>query len=514
MIIADYKAVYEELRRHYRVESMKLLRSQEKRKFLQYFFKDRPKIMAWNQSFDLIHFSFFGIKIALSDHFKEKITELYYKIILPVKVYIPEILNYSWRWKSISMEDYNLVVYLADFIQKYENLVTNHKFNDKDFLMLQQSFVRFLYHESYASKMISAFTRAVKELFLNLQKDNSKAMAQIEELQEFFSYRYVGFSLFQAILAYNMVYYRRFLEFKDLVAPYTGHILQKDIYLCSYEVFNTMMNYLKNKYTELENWQKKLSEHLWIRSISKMDSPEDMKILEEFYASLGHDFQEDKGDAFLVMLLIAEGLANSIEEIHFNSWHLLSTEEEEKTMKISTTKDIDPIIKEIFEDLELAKARYSTVMPIKISLGTYNSWENPELFLNEKHQHFFYQKFQKIFSSFHTIAMCYRDILANKDKQAFTFLRFMVLSPQRYHGKAVYQVYEYFLKLIMKLCRYFKEENLSRGIRSAAKIEKIIQEIETDIDSLRDSNHIIDKGLEENQDVSENETDPEESVKA
>ena len=76
-------------------------------------------------------------------------------------------------------------------------------------------------------------------------------------------------------------------------------------------------------------------------------------------------------------------------------------------------------------------------------------------------------------------------------KDKYKELSYLIVNEERWCGKPVYMIYQYYSELFIQICSYFKSSILDVQIKKLNNIEKQIKRLDEEIKDLSDNNKMI-----------------------
>jgi hypothetical protein len=463
--------------------------------FFKYFFKERRAILNWNEEFGLIKPGFLGFSLKLHPAFKLKIDDLFVTCVLPVGVHLPQLLENGWQNQVVTIKEYNLAVCFEDFCNKMENIRKDRDLPAKRFRILEDSFFRFVSDRKNIDHLIAGLRKMFSHHKSKLYKSESDSDAALEKLARFFSESGMSPSLYDVIVAYNMVETYRFLHFSDIIVLGFRDVVSSEFYNCSIDVFVRIVKYLEglvSDLTRLEVGKKKIE---WLKAhipALKTASPQG---LIAFYESLGHSWRTDSDDALLLILLLVEGIMGNLENALNENWRAMDIDEKIVTIRLVSTEEMAGILAEARREYDLARQKFAVIIPHPIMLDEYLENKVQDKNIGDENQAYVYKKIDAVLTLLRTLAEQMNVLYEKRDTALAKALNYMIVTPEKWRGKPVAAIYTFYIDLILASCGYFLEKKLIVELKEESEIDKQIAILRDKIKWTKDSNGIIIKAI-------------------
>jgi len=460
-----------------------------KENFVSYFFKEKKKIIEWNKKTNILKINLFNL--SMKSDFKIKLDDLFINNILTVIKYLDKIIRNGWQFGLLTIDEYNSIVYFADFCTKALEFEKKKNFSNKDFKKVENSFLKITFDSDYITKILFGLKKILKFYKKLYYKDNAKIDEIYKNIENFFTPNYYYPSFYDLVLAYNIVVYKKYLEWNDLINTKMLNDINKGFYDCPKEIFIEIIKYIEIINNEIINLNDEKKRIEWIKDLSEINKIEGPELIKNFYNNLGHDWDKDSDDLFILLILLIQGIINKIEEIINKQWQLMDKNEKVIKKYILNNENISKIIDNIKNEYDLAKAKHLSMIPAKIQLKEFIENEFPESLFKNNDQKYFYEKISKIFLYLKELAIIFKEKYEESDVKSDIYLNYMVIIPKEWSGKAVFNVFLFYIKLFLQICGYFKEKNLILEIKKLADIKKKLKQKKEKIEKIRGNDNFI-----------------------
>ncbi|MEW5818002.1 MAG: hypothetical protein AB1798_21745, partial [Spirochaetota bacterium] len=138
--------------------------------------------------------------------------KLFLEVIVPLSGYVKEILVKGWRWAMLSIREYNLIVFFADFCEKMSMIERAADLKDTDFFKMEEAFLKIVYREEYPQIIVKIFEKILILHNKDFSENREKLEGIIKNFSCFFTSGCFSPSIYDLLLIYNMVRFRRYLE--------------------------------------------------------------------------------------------------------------------------------------------------------------------------------------------------------------------------------------------------------------------------------------------------------------
>jgi hypothetical protein len=471
--------IYNRLKDQARTPSAAIGRSFTVSGFLAYYMRERPRITAWAHEHGLIDFSFLHLRLFLASDFKKRLDDIVAQHIIPAHPYAAKVLENGWRWRILSIREYNLMVYFADFSRKALAVAHAAVVSRGDLYKMTEAYFRLVYHAGQTRTLIAVF----KKLFA--LTDDLAAGAADPETQEkitrnlecLFDADCLRPSLSDIIVAHAMVSHRRFLSWSDLMRPNLPLPVQDRYYECSLAVFEKILVHLQGVLREIAALKGEREGLEWMLQTMEVDGGVVPERLVEFYAELGHSWHGDSGDVFLVLVRLVQGLVERLRELCNDKWQVMTNEEKMVAVKLIAETPLREKVESVATLHETAATRYKLMAPQELSLFRYRDALDPAALCVTENQKFVHGTILLAFSSLYGIAVSLKETLDGKptgNKPEF-YTTQMVVNKIRWRGRSLAEVFDFYIRLILQASSYFRIREVQRDKARLERIDKSLE---------------------------------------
>ena len=482
--------LYEKLMEQNEVSHLKLRQNSERLKCLEYYLNHQNKITLWNNEKKLFEFTFMRFNFTLTMDFTSRLNDLYVNNIAPMMPLLKTILEEGWRLSKITKKKYNLIVYFYDFCQKFHKTISFAEISPKNFFLMEESFFRLTCNTSFEIIIRDALENFMVHQNRSLMNDDAKLTELTASISRFFSRTDYSPSIYDLILAYNMVYYRRFFRWEELITEGINNIIPMDFYLCTQDVFKSIFDYIRVLLKNLKKLEKERDHIQWLKEFGDIHSYTDPEKLIEFYQSEGHNWLNDQKDVFQLFINIIEALVKKTGPLFFNTWELANEQSQVVKQKILKEKEMLVLFNKISNEFNLAKGRLTNSNPQKISYNELFQEEKPkiETMLSSDHK-YVYDKMLLILTDIYTFTDYLIKILKNRG--VHPELNYLLIDEETWCGKPVHNIYQYYTEILLQVCGLFKENMMDVQLKKLAYSEKQIKNIYVQLNEMSDNNQVI-----------------------
>lgn len=455
-------------------------------RFLSYYFREMPKIADWAKSNGLVDFSFLRIHPSLSRDFKKRLDEIVVRSVFPVYPHVEKILNEGWRWGVLSIREYNLVVYLADFYRKIIAVEQSKAVSRPDFTKMEEAFFKIVCRGEYPATLISVFSKIIP----TVDDASGKELSAIAtRLECFFQPNCLRPSLFDLILAFNMCFFNKFLTWSDLMRPNLSDIVQGGYFDCTIDVFTRMIDFIQYLERTISSLRREKATGEWLRETIGAQSPEIPESIGEFYAESGHNWTTDSSDAFLLALTLIRGTVERMQRLIHEEWQVMTNSEKTVVMRVVTDDKLGAESDRLVSSYDLANTRYKRLARQDFPLSRMIVPENRAPLFASDSQRFIHGKISAALSALYTIAHSLKDLSDGKVRgyQPDFFITHMVVSPPQWRGRSLYDVLGSTAELFVRICGLFHVAALEHDIARVELLEKKLDTLEKEKKALDSS---------------------------
>jgi hypothetical protein len=119
--------------------------------------------------------------------------------------------------------------------------------------------------------------------------------------------------------------------------------------------------------------------------------------------------------------------------------------------------------------------------------------------IGDENQSYVYKKIDTVFSLIRTLAELMNDLYEKRNTNLAKILNYMIVTPEKWRGKPVYDIYGFHIELILGACGYFMEKRLMVELGEEPEIDRQIRLLREKIKWTKDSNDIIIKAITSNE---------------
>jgi hypothetical protein len=490
--------IYIKIKEKYYDNNTILKRKIPRKNFIRFLLSEIKKISEWNNKSKLLKFTSFNLKFKLDQDFKKKLDELFLNNVLSITKYLDKIIQNGWQWGVLSIFEYNLIVYFADFCNKMSVIEKSKSINHKDFMKMENAFLKITSKENMPDQIVAGLEKIL--IFYNKLSfksvDNIKE--ELKKLKYFFIPNYYYPSFYDLILSYNMVHYKQYLDWSDLFKTGPDYAVQNKFYECSQDTFNGIIRYIKDLKKDIDALEKDKVRIEWFKNLSEIKSLDYPDLIVKFYENNRHDWKKDKEDFFLFIILLIEDLIKKLDEMLHKEYQVMDNREKIINIRLLQDNELEVIYNKLKTDFELSKVKHLNLIPLKIPIREYIRKEYPDSLFKENDHKYLYLKIMKMFSYLremaHILRKYYDPINENIEKDEKN--KFMIVSPQEWRGEPVFAVYKFYILLFLQICGYFRENDLLSDIRKLQDIEKKLKSKKEKYNNIMGSDDFIKEMIE------------------
>lgn len=494
--------LYDELRRIYKRQSFVIKNSYKKAGFFEFLFKHLFKIIKWNKRFNLLNIAPFSTqKVRVKYSFKDKLCNLYLTYLFPLAKYVKVILEKGWKWSFLSIKEYNCIALFYELIKRFEYIDNAKTLNESDFLKMEDAFLRLSSNKHYVDIITDTFKKYFeiieKRTLHNMDKDKDNIVSKILlNIEFFFSTKYVTPSIYDFITTYNFTIFNKYITFEQLIINKPFDIIQNDFFECGKEIFDQIINYTKNLVKENKRLEKEKENIVWLMNIINNERKPDK--MEKHYIMIKRNWDKDAIDAFLFFIRFMDGLTEKLTFILYKEWELIDNNETLLKTKIFDKNQIDLNMIKLNSEFFNLKSKYYSMVSPKISLAEFQNSENPIKLFNE-HQVSLFEKIIIITGLLRDIGLTMKNNIQN-DKLTIKNAdrnKYMVLIPEEWKANSVYDVFIFYMELLIQTAAFFKDSNLLYEVKRIGSIEDKLDENRSKLQRVLDSNQHLLKFIDE-----------------
>lgn len=462
-----------------------------KKNFIKYYFEDQRQINVWNRKNNLIKFAFAGFSIKLSDEFKVALDELFIKNILPVTKYLKKIMIDGWKHEILSIKEYNMIVYFTDFCNKLSVFEKSKQFNLLSYLKFEEAFFKLTFKDDLLRIFLDGLQKILIYYKKLANKDEEEVYEIIRNLEYFFSPKVLFPSVYELILAFNMVYFKRYLEWDDLIEQNSFSTVKEDFYECSSEVFSAIITYIEvliRRINQLESTKRHIE---WFKDFAEIKTGEEPVKIISFYEKCGFDWNKDKDDFFSLFFNLTGEIITRLKSFIFNRWILMTRDEKRIKVNLINDSEIKVLFKDLLNHFNMGMTRNQASVSSKFLLLEFLRCEYPTMLFTNEDQRFIYERITIILSILMKLSKKFNTIYIGGESKEYYFFNYMVVSPEEWRGYPVFRIFKDYIELFLQLCGFFREENLLLEIKRLPVINNSIKKNMKKLNSVRGTNTLI-----------------------
>jgi hypothetical protein len=194
----------------------------------------------------------------------------------------------------------------------------------------------------------------------------------------------------------------------------------------------------------------------------------------KFYEEIGHSWHGDSGDVFLIMLTVVQGIVKKLREMYDDRWQVMTGEEKIVSMKIVTDTALREKVENIAALHETANERHKLMSPQEISLFRYRDALDPVALCATENQKFVHGTILLALGSLYGGASALKDIVDGRrgGYPPEFYSATMVVNKARWKGRPVSEVFDYYIRLILQTCAFFRIREVQHDAAQMERIDK------------------------------------------
>lgn len=487
----DIVSFYNELRRKYfykRVAKKKII---SKPNFIEYYFFERRKIKVWNKKRNLIKFTLFDFKVSFSDDAKTKYNEIFLFGINQIGKFLKPILFNIWKERILSFREYNLIALLSElYLEMFE--LYNMSDLSNEFEKFEETFYFLISNERNLFDLFNALEKCFnfyREDFF--QNDLNKIQDIMKAINTFFSPQTDVVSIYDIILAYNIVKTKRFINFNEIFEMGEDFV-PSDFYDCSFDVFKSIYNQGKFYISRISILEKEITNRMWIEQyIKNIDEQRPKRIIFFYEKILCKNCKKDISDFFSLAIILFEGLIEKIIAVFTRKITLITEEEITISEVLTISNEFKEILNKVNESVKLTKEKFISVTPKKINFSEAINIYVSNLNL-EAEQKLILESIYKVLNYFYDLIFQLHLFLTN---QEIPKLKMLFIHPPEWKGKLFSTVITFFIELILEIVICFREKRVREELMKLKNFKKEKEELKNYLDSLYDKERLLEKFL-------------------
>lgn len=494
--MADINNLYSEIRKKYLSRKRIEKRNYPKPNIIEYFFFERKRIATWNKNKNLISFSFLGLKLSLSENTKKNFNDIFLFTVTSAGKYLKAIIENIWKTGVLTIKEYNLIVLFFELYQKMHEIYKSVEFG-KNFIIFEEVFLQLVVNEKSTADLLIALEKSFVKYKEEMFKNDLKLIADtLSLISSFFFPKENNISIYDIIIAHNIVEAKRALQWEDLYEPTIDEVVNSNFYDCSFDVFKEIYNQIKNYISKIETIEKDIKSFEWVEKYKPKIEASGLtpkKVIFFYETILKKDWKKDSSDFFLLMITILKGIADKTTELFLSKITMITEEEMTIQEIITVSNDFLELMSKMKEELGIAKERHISITPIKINLFTALKEKKIEENLTDQNQKAILESIYITLSYIPKLAYQLHIFLNNKVESGKTKL--IIIKPDEWKGKILYSVILFYIELFIELSLYVGEKNLIKELKKIENFKNEIEKYKKEIEYLYDKDRIIEKFL-------------------
>jgi len=445
-----------------------------------------------------LEFSFFRFKISLSKNFKKNFDDIFLYNVYPACKFLKDIVKNGWKSGVLSIKEYNIIVQFADLYTKMSVIHKKPVIMYNDFLKVEDAFYKVISNDIYLKNLIEGLNKIFNFYKDTLFNNNEKIIKQvINSLESFFSFNIISPSIYEIILAFNIINIKRFLNWDELLEKTNEDFIQSNFFDCPVEVFEQIVKYIKTSLSEIEIIDKEIKRIEWLKNYtfsSNSGNPE--KIIFFYQDILKKDWAKDSDDLILLLLNLFYGINERLHELFYKDFILMDEKEQLVKKSILKSHELEELYNNMKEQYKSAREKHLSVTTSKISLEFYISQISPEFIFTDINQKFIFERIYNVFYYLRQIAYKLYHLINNEEENKnINYIKFMIIKPEEWKGKILISLINFYIELFLQICGYFKEKNLLLELNKLNKLNLDKEKSLKKIEMISDSNKIIERFL-------------------
>lgn len=455
-----------------------------KSSFFPYFFKEKGKIARWNNTRGIIKFAALGTRILVADKFNRELARYFLENLMPLFPYLEEIIREGWRWRELSVKEYNTVVFFKDFCAKLDKIARQKEIKPKDFFVFQEAFLRILHRDEYAETIVKVFKKHLITWNGKYEQNREKIDSMLFDLASIFEQGPPTPSMTDFVLAYNMVFFRRYFSIQDLFLPIQEDLVKSIYYACSREIFGLILEYtnsLKEKIGRLKEEQIALAHIKQLGGDGDTEAPED---LIRFYEKTGSNWKADSDNIVQLIIRLFKSLIENLEQVIGGEWDLMTYDQKIVRQKLIFEQEAKSLLEKIKKELGLAEARFKMMFQPRISMEVFRGAEDPGQLFNSENSEYYFAHIKEILACLTQLAALFINLVdsaKSSDFKANAYLKFMIDRPVAWRGEPAYGVFNFYVGLFWKMCAFFKHKPYREMVKRLETVNQLLENQEEEL---------------------------------
>lgn len=452
--------------------------------FLRYFFKERGRIAAWNETARMIEFGFMGFQLGLSRDYRRRFSELVTRNVVPLTSRAERILAEGWRWSMLSIREYNVIVFFVDLCRKLVAVSDDQSFSEVRFYKMHEAVVRLTLRPDYEALLLAGLEKVLMSHSRSDPGAASRTKTRLDRLRRFFQPETPQSSIYNFILAFAMVGSRRYLDWSDMTNPTSADWLPATFYNCSTETLRAIVHYYRNLSAEIQNLRESLD---WLTGLDKVSGVSEgraPKPMVDYYEAMGYQWKVDMDDYFLLILNLAKRVRKDLDRILHQTFEVMNTEETIVEARVVEDVRLETLFVDFSEYLSAAEGRYQTLGAGGIAVPMYRAADKPRDLLPSKDHAIIFDKIARALSCLFQTGVILREMWEQNNAQDGYYLRHMIVKPEEMRGRPLLDVFAVYAELLLQICGYFKNSDLMAELKRIPKTEQLLEKREAELERL------------------------------
>jgi hypothetical protein len=440
--------------------------------FSKYLFGERKKIDRWNRPVQLVKFGVFGLTTKTKRDFYSRLNDLFLKNALPLFRTAENALEDGWKWQSLSVKEYNVIVFYVDFCNKILAIGEKRLWSDHEFGVVEEAFLKLALTKEHAELLASGLRKVIASRYGSDSAAKTKANAALGKLVLFLDTEGRHPALLDFVLAHNMVESRRRLTFGDLVVPPSGRYLPEKFYNCSIDVFRSILSHYRQLAREIKSLRVRLNWLEWLDRQSQYGGGDEPAEIMAFYRSASTDWLVDSKSFYLLVLTLVKKVIDQLDQIVRQSWELMTAEEKIIRARIVRDGSLEQMLDKLADEHAAGEAYRRVALPTSFALAEFLAGSVNEAIAKTKVYRELTEKLESMLSLLYKMAVTLEEISVARDHPGTSLLRHMIVRPIQYRGKSVMDLISGQTSLLLQICRFFRAGELEKELNVAVKAKE------------------------------------------
>ena len=434
----------------------------------KYLFGERKKIDRWNRPVQLVKFGVFGLTAKTKRDFSSRLYDLFLKNALPLFRIAEKVLEDGWKWRNLSVKEYNIIVYYVDFCNKILSIGEGSLWSAHEFGVVEEAFLKLASTKEHGELLASGLRKVIAGKYGTGSPGRTKADAALGKLMLFLDTGGRHPSCLDFVLAHNIVESRRYLTFSDLVPFPTGGLPEK-FYNCSIDVFRNILSHYRQLARETKSLRLRLNWLEWLDRQSQYGGGDEPVGIISFYQSASNDWLVDSKSFYLLVLTLIKKVIDQLDQIVRKNWELMTAEEKIVRARIVRDEGLEQMLDKLANEHAAAEAYRRVALPTSFALTEFLAGSIDETIAKTKVYRDLTEKIESMLTLLFGTAVTLEEISVSRDHPGTFLLRHMIVRPIQYRGKSVMDLIASQTALLLQICRYFRSAALEAELNAAAQ---------------------------------------------